>query len=54
MERVARYRLVGILGSGGAGTVYRAVQEGPGGYRRDVALKVLHQGAEELRREARR
>lgn len=33
--------------------MYQAVLQGPGGFRKAVALKVLHTGASELRREAR-
>jgi serine/threonine-protein kinase len=37
-----RYELGESIGSGGAGTVHRAVAIGPGGFARDVAVKVLH------------
>ncbi len=36
-----RYHVTGILGQGGFGTVYRARMEGAGGFRKDVALKIL-------------
>lgn len=38
-ERIGRYRLSGVLGEGGFGTVYRARQEEP--VERDVAIKVI-------------
>jgi tetratricopeptide (TPR) repeat protein len=53
MQHLGRYELVGTLGQGGMGTVYDAVLQGPGGIDKPVALKVLHQGSEALRREAR-
>jgi serine/threonine protein kinase len=36
------YRVVGVVGHGGFGTVYRAELVGPGGFVRRVALKVLN------------
>ena len=53
MARLGRYTLGPVLGEGGMGVVYDAVLHGPGDFTRAVALKVLHTGSEELRREAR-
>ncbi|MEZ4239042.1 MAG: serine/threonine-protein kinase [Myxococcota bacterium] len=36
-----RYRITAVLGKGGFGKVYRAVLEGPGGFHKDVAIKLL-------------
>jgi predicted ATPase len=36
-----RFTLLGVLGEGGMGTVYRAAIEGPSGFRKELALKVL-------------
>jgi tetratricopeptide (TPR) repeat protein len=52
MERIGRYAIVRELGKGGQGRVYEAVLQGPGGFRRTVALKVLESG-DALDREAR-
>jgi non-specific serine/threonine protein kinase/serine/threonine-protein kinase len=43
-ERIGSYRVLGILGEGGMGTVYRAEQVEP--IRREVALKLVRQGAD--------
>src|SRR5262245_50304809 len=37
-----RYRVEGVLGSGGFATVYRARLERADGFVKDVAIKVLH------------
>ncbi|MCA9621129.1 MAG: serine/threonine protein kinase [Myxococcales bacterium] len=41
-HRIGRYDVVTKLGDGGLATVYLGQSEGPRGYRREVALKVLH------------
>jgi tetratricopeptide (TPR) repeat protein len=54
--QIARYRLRERLGSGGAGEVWSGLMEGPAGFRKQVAVKLVEPGkAEEevLRREAR-
>jgi serine/threonine protein kinase len=43
-ERIGSYRILGILGEGGMGMVYRAAQEEP--VRREVALKVIRAAAD--------
>lgn len=43
-ERIGPYRILGILGQGGMGTVYRAEQVEP--IRREVALKLIRYGAD--------
>jgi Flp pilus assembly protein TadD len=42
-ERIGRYRVVGELGRGGWGTVYRAVRDA-GDFEQTVAIKVLRRG----------
>lgn len=41
-ESVGPYKVLGVLGEGGMGTVYRAAQAGP--LRREIALKVIKLG----------
>ena len=41
-QKMGRYRLLRALGSGRSGVVYLAEQDGPEGFRRKNALKVLH------------
>lgn len=53
-DRVGPYELVEEAGRGGQATVWRALLAGPGSYRKQVALKVLHPGSGgDLRREHR-
>ena len=49
--RLGKYRLEHLVGRGGGGDVFRAVQDGIGGFSRPVAVKILH-GAEELSADA--
>ena len=39
---IGKYRLVRPLAEGGMGSVYEAKTEGPGGFSKEVALKVIH------------
>jgi predicted ATPase/Flp pilus assembly protein TadD len=52
IARVGRYTLVRRIGQGGQGTVYEALWQGPAGFSRRVALKLMEDGTG-LRREAR-
>jgi serine/threonine-protein kinase len=42
-QRLGRYRLGAMLGAGGAASVYMARLEGPHGFERVLALKVVHE-----------
>ncbi|HET7903089.1 MAG TPA: serine/threonine-protein kinase [Candidatus Eisenbacteria bacterium] len=50
-SRIGPYRIVGVLGEGGMGTVYLAEQESP--IRREVALKLIRAGVDRSRIAAR-
>jgi serine/threonine protein kinase len=39
---IRRYRILGLIGVGGFGKVYRARLEGAEGFYKDVAIKLLH------------
>lgn len=40
-DSIGPYRVLSVLGSGGFSRVYRVVREGGGGFRKELALKVL-------------
>ncbi len=45
-EEFGKYRLEALIGRGGGGDVFRAVQRGIGGFSRPVAVKVLHDASD--------
>jgi serine/threonine-protein kinase len=53
VDRIGRYRLVERVGSGGTGSVYSAVLEGPARFRKHVAVKILEDGDLAIAPEAR-
>ena len=42
---LGKYTIDSFIGGGGFGRVFRAIQGGPGGFSRPVAIKVLRPGA---------
>ena len=44
-KMLGRYELFEVIGKGGMGEVYRAIQHGPAGFQKEVALKLLHESA---------
>lgn len=44
-KKLGRYELFEVIGKGGMGEVYRAIQHGPAGFQKEVALKLLHESA---------
>ena len=43
VQQLGRYHLYESIGKGGMGEVYRAILNGPAGFRKEVAVKLLHE-----------
>ena len=43
MLQLGRYDLMEPIGKGGMGEVYRSILNGPAGFKKEVAVKLLHE-----------
>ena len=43
IQTLGRYDLLESIGKGGMGEVYRAILNGPAGFQKEVAVKLLHE-----------